>query len=200
MVRSRWLEGRTMRIYRDCLMIWTDNAVIQIFLPIISGTLTANGFTGVTVKQANQPTQQGIQTNPAVYFFKVAQKRYGFLGRLDTWDSGDEEMVHNESQYIESTWQVSALVLQSPATPNQYTASDLVNEVASIMQSDATRDILNQSNIGILRVKDLVNPYFVDDRDNFEAAPSFDFVLTYENIRPSTNPIISTFNSNIIGV
>lgn len=183
-----------------CFMIWTDNAIIQIFLPVINAALISNGYAGVTVKQANQPTQQGIQSNPAVYFFKVASKRYGFLGRLDEWDSDTSEMVHTESQYIESTWQVSALVLQSPATPNQYTASDLVNEVASIMQSDATRAILNQSNIGILRVKDLVNPYFVDDRDNFEASPSFDFVLTYQNIRLGTSPIISTFNSNIIGV
>lgn len=181
-------------------MIWTDNQVIQIFLPIINNALVANGYNGVTVKQSNQPTQQGIQTNPAVYFFKVASKRYGFLARLDEWDAEEEEMVHTESQYIESTWQVSALVLQNPATPNQYTASDLVNEVASIMQSDSTRDILNQSGIGILRVTDLINPYFVDDRDNFEAAPSFDFVLTYENIRPGTSPIISEFNSNIIGV
>ena len=178
----------------------TDNSLIQLFLPIINAGLIADGFTGVTVKQANQPTQQGIQTNPAIYFFKVGDKRYGYLGRLDEWDQVHSTMVHNESQYYESTWQVSALVLQNPTTPNQYTASDLVNEVASIMQSDMTRDILNQSGVGILRVMDLINPYFVDDRDNFEASPSFDFVLTYENIRPSTSPIISEFNGTIIGV
>lgn len=178
----------------------TDNSLIQIFLPIINDALVADGFTGVTVKQANQPTQQGIQTNPAVYFFKVGSKRYGYLGRFDNWSADDEEMVHTESQYYESTWQVSALVLQNPATPNQYTASDLVEEVSSIMQSDQTRDILNQSGIGILRVMDLTNPYFVDDRDNFEASPSFDFTLTYENTRASTSPIISEFNGNIIGV
>lgn len=178
----------------------TDNSLIQIFLPVINAALIADGFTGVTVKQANQPTMQGIQTNPAIYFFKVANIRYGYLGRKDKWSSMSSEMEHAESQYYESTWQVSALVLQSPATPNQYTASDLVNEVASIMQSDQTRDILNQSGIGILRVRDVSNPYFVDDRDNFEASPSFDFTLTYENIRASISPIISEFNSNIVGV
>lgn len=181
-------------------MIWTDNQLIQLFLPIINAALLADGFTGVTTKQANQPTQQGIQTNPAVYFFKVGDRRYGFLGRDDVWDQDSSSMQHSESQYYESTWQVSALVLQNPVTPNQYTASDLVNEVASIMQSDNTRDILNRSGVGILRVTDVLNPYFVDDRDNFEASPSFDFVLTYENIRQSTSPIVSEFHGTIIGV
>lgn len=178
----------------------TDNSLIQIFLPIINDALVADGYTGVTVMQSNQPTQQGIPTAPTIYFFKVASKRYGYLGRLDEWDSDTEDMIHIENQFYESTWQVSALVLQNPATPNQYTASDLVDEVSSIMQSDSTRDILNESGIGVLRVQDLVNPYFVDDRDNFEASPSFDFVLTYENERAGTNPIVSEFNSTIVGV
>ena len=178
----------------------TDNSLIQLFLPIINAGLIADSFTDVIVKQSNQPTQQGIPTAPTVYFFKVANKRYGFLGRMDNWDAMTSTMVHDERQYFESTFQVSALVLQNPATPNQYTASDLVNEVASIMQSDNTRDILNASGVGILRVTDVINPYFVDDRDNFEASPSFDFVLTYENLRPSTSPIVSEFHGTIIGV
>ena len=168
----------------------TDNQIIQIFLPIINNALVVDGYTGVTVKQANQPTMQGIDTN----------KRYGWLGRNDVWDTMSSQMVHTETQYIESTWQMQALVLQNPATPNQYTASDLVNEVASIMQSDSTRTILNNNGIGILRVGDLINPYFVDDHDNFEASPSFDFVLIYQNTRTSINPIITTFTTDIVPI
>lgn len=177
-----------------------DNDIIQIFLPIINDALIVDNYVDVIVKQSNQPTMQGVNTNPTVYFFKVGNKRYGWLGRNDVWDSFSAQMVHEESQYIESTWQMQALVLQNPLTPNQYTASDLVNEVASIMQSDNTRDILNTSGIGILRVTDVTNPYFVDDRDNFEASPSFNFVLVYENIRTSQNPIISGFAATVDGV
>ena len=69
------------------------------------------------------------------------------------------------------------------------------------MQSDATRAILNASGVGILRVTDIINPYFVDDRDNFEASPSFDFVLTYQNVRVSTSPQITPpITQNIYGV
>ncbi len=179
-------------------MSYTDNQIIQIFLPILNAGLIADGFTGVTVKAANQPTQQGIDTNPTLYFFKVFSKRYGFLGRDDVWVAS--QMVHTETQFVESTFQISALVLQNPATPNQYTASDLVYEASSIMQSDQTLDTLNNGGIGILRVAELRNPWFVDDRDNFEASPSFDFTLVYENDRVGINPHITQYNTNVIGV
>lgn len=175
-----------------------DNEIIQIFLPIIQTGLINDGFTGVTVKQANQPTQQGIPATPTVYFFKVSNKRFGFLGRFDEWMN--PTMVHHEKQYMEITFQVMALVLQYPITPNQYTASDLVNEVASIMQSDNTVTILNNNEIGILRVQEVSNPYFVDDRDQFEASPTFDFTLVYQDDRSSTVPIIDEYDYNILTI
>jgi hypothetical protein len=111
------------------------------------------------------------------------------MGRYNKFNISS--LDHHEVQYIEVTFQVSALVLQYPVTPNQYTASDLVNEVASIMQSDNTIFTLNDQGIGILRVTDVLNPYFVDDRDQFEASPSFDFTLVYKSDRISTVPIIT---------
>ena len=110
------------------------------------------------------------------------------------------QIVHTETQYFETVFQVAALVLQNPNFINLPTASDLVNEVASIMQSDNTRAILNLSGIGILRISDVLNPYFVDDKDNFEASPTFDFTLVYENTRASTTPIINTFVPNFIAI
>jgi hypothetical protein len=168
----------------------TDNQFIQLFLPIIQAGLVTDGFLDVIVKAANQPTQQGVNSGPTVYFYKIATKRYGFLGRRDVWDTGSGTMTHTESQYYETTFQVSALVRQFPITPNQYTAGDLINEVASIMQSDDTRAILNASGVGILRIQDIPNPYFVDDRDQFEASPSIEFVLTSQAFRVKTDPRI----------
>ena len=167
-----------------------DNDLIRLFLPIIKAGLIADGFVDIIVKQNNQPTQQGVNSGPTVYFFKVANKRYGFLGRYDVWDTIAHDMVHTEDQYFETTFQVSALVRQFPITPNAYTASDLVNEVAAIMQSDTTRATLNAAGVGILRVMDITNPYFTDDRDQFEASPSFDFVLTYLVSRVTQTPVI----------
>ncbi len=178
----------------------TDNTLIQIFLPIIQEALISDGFENVTVKQSNQPTQQGLTSNPTVYFFKVSNKRHGYLGRNDFFNGSSQNMNHIESQYYECTFQVSALVLQYPVTPNQFTASDLVNEVASIMQSDNTRAILNSSGVGILRITNFMNPYFIDDKDNYEASPSFDFTLTYQNNRNMLVNTINPFITNVIGV
>jgi len=178
----------------------TDNTLIQLFLPIINAGLTADGFDGVTVMQSNQPSMQGINTAPTIYFFKIGNKRYGFLGRYNKWNANTSQMVHTEAQYIESTWQMSALALQNPSNIDLPTASDYINEVASIMQSDATRDILNESGVGVLRVSDISNPYFLDDRDNFEAHPSFDITFVYENFRTNDSPVVSTLVPNFIGV
>lgn len=167
-----------------------DNQLIQVFLPVINAQLTAYGYTGVTVIAANQPTQQGIPTGPTVYFYKLNDHRLGFLRRFDTWDSLLNVMTHTEEQQYETTFQVNALVIQSPTTPNQYTASDLVNDVCFIMQSDSTREILYNNQISILRVTDVTNGYFVDDKDNFEANPSFDFTLSYTRTKVSTGNVI----------
>jgi hypothetical protein len=144
---------------------------------------------------------QGINTNPTVYFYKVFNRRFGFLRREDVWDVNTSAFIHTESQYYETQFNVSALVLQNPQDLTIPTASDLVNEVASIMQSSATLDTLNSAGVGILRITDITNPYFVDDRDNFEASPSFDFVLVYLNERTSTSPQITPpILQNIYGV
>lgn len=168
-----------------------DNQIIELFLPIISAGLTARGYSNVSVVAANQPTQQGINTSGTVYFYKVSNKRYGYLSTIDEWDSNNDTMVHTEIQPFESVYQVSGLVLQDPTDTSKPTASDLVNEVAWILQSQNTITTLMNSDVGILRISEIRNPYFTDDRDQFEANPSFDFTLTYRDVRVSTAPIIT---------
>ena len=180
-------------------MSQTDNSLIQLFLPLIQAGLAADGFNNVVVQQANQPTQQGSPTAPTVYFYKLYDKRYGFLKRIDEWDSNLNRMAHHEKQYYETSFRFQALVLQNPKYPT-YTASDLANEVACILQSDSTLFALNAQGVGVLRITDIANPYFTDDRDNFEAIPSFDFTMLYLNDRFSTNPIVDTYQYGIYPV
>ncbi len=75
-----------------------------------------------------------------------------------------------------------------------------MNECAAIIQSDSARKTLLMQGVGILRVTDVRNPYFTDDKDNFEASPSFDFVLTHRQTRMSTDPIIDTYQADITNV
>ena len=177
-----------------------DNDLIRTFRPIIINGLIAAGYSGVQVKQANQPTQQGANTAPTVYFYKLSDKRYGFLRRSDDYSDEDATMYHSEIQFYESQFQVSSLVRQSPLTPYEYTASDLVNEVSMILQSSYCLDILTAANIGVLRISNIRNPYFMDDRDQFEASPSFDFTLTYRQTRITTDPVVDEFEFNLYRV
>lgn len=182
---------REIQIRRNHLML--DNQLIQLFLPIIKNGLVADGFGEVLTQQKDQPTQQGIPRGPTVYFQKLHDHRYGWVGANPQWNGSLE---HNtEIQWHETTFQISTLVVQNPLTPNQYTAADLANEVASIMQSEATQAILMAQNVGLLRVTEITNPYFQDDRDQFEATPSFDLVLTHLETRVSTVPVVSSYDA-----
>ncbi len=162
-----------------------DNQLIQLFLPLIQSGLVNAGYQNIITKADYQPTQQGTNTGPTVYFHKIRDKRYGFLKRDDTYSGG--VMTHTEIQQYETTFQVSALVIQNPLVIS-FTASDLVNIVAMIMQSDYTRIQLFNGGVGIYRVTDIRNPYFVDDKGRYEASPSFDFTLTHQQISSSIDP------------
>lgn len=176
-----------------------DNDLIQLFLPIINAGLVTLGYTGVVVKQTYEPTQQGVNTVPTVYFYKLFDHRYGFRKASDKWDEVNSEMVHTEEQKYETTFQISALVIQDPANIS-YTASDLVNDVAAIMQSVATINTLEAQGVGIYRVTEVRNPYFTDDKDRNEASPSFDFTLTHTQTIVSTVPVIETTEFGIYRV
>lgn len=170
-------------------MIYYDNAIIKIVLPIVHQGLINYGFPNVAVVQANQPTIEGINDSPTVYFYKIGNELAGFPGWLDNWDG--ISMQHSETQYYFITFKVFSLVQQYPITPNQYTASDLTNAVASILQSASTVTTLNLNGMNVLKIKNLDNPYFVDDKKQYEAIPSFDFVLSYKNVRISEIPTVT---------
>ena len=178
----------------------TDNQIIQAFLPIINAGLIADGYTGVIVKQAYQPTQQGIQSAPTIYFYKLSDKRYGFLKRYDRWNTNTRQDDHVENQVYETTFQFSALVLQTPPNPSAYTASDLVNEVAAILMSDNARTAMFSAGLQMLRIQEIRNPYFVDDHDQFEASPSFDLVITHNQTRKSNNPVINSWDYDLFPI
>lgn len=159
----------------------------------IKAGLTDNGHAAVAVKQSYQPTQQGAPTGPVVTINKIpGDVRYGSPKKEDRWDpdanGGQGAMIHTESQWYESTFQVNAIVTQDPTDDEPLTSSDLLNIVAYTLQSDVTIARLRAAGIGLLRVRDIRNPVFTDDRDRNTHSPSFDFTLTHEQAIISTSP------------
>lgn len=168
-----------------------DNELIELFLPVINAGLVARGFAGVAVKQAYQPTQQGAVSTPVVYFSKVGDRRLGWVDRENVFDDFAQEMEHTEAQCYETTFQFNAYVVANPGNPS-YTASDLCNTVAQILQADSTLQTFATVGVGVLRIGDVRNIYFVDDRDRHEASPSFDIVFTHKQIFTNVDPVVSS--------
>jgi len=176
-----------------------DNELILLFRPLLINGLSSAGFNNVVVQQGYQPTAQGVPVDAVVSFFKIGDHRFGTRSNNTVYDLDEEEMITTEIQIYETTFQISALLRQIP-TDISFTASDLVNECARIMNTQNTVDALNENSVGVLRVSEVRNIYFKDDRDQNEASPSFDFVLTHKNIYKTTARISTGVKFNIYRV
>lgn len=177
-----------------------DNPLISLVFSVFSAGFIAMGYTGPTAiafAQNFQPTAQGVNTQNTVYLNKLGDHRYGYLERTNVWDQDAQTMIHTETQFYETMFQINALAIQDAANVNSLTASDIVNLAAAILQSDASRATLIAAGVNILRITDVRNPYFMDDKDRFEADPSFDFTLEHEQVIVSTAPFITDIVVNI---
>lgn len=175
-----------------------DNELFQLFLPIISSGLIALGYGTVVVRQSFVPTQFGAQSAPAVYCFKIHDHRYAFPERVNQWNTSVMDLT--ETQWMETMFQVLSWAPQDPTDTTLPTASDLANITAQIMASDSTRATLKASNVGILRIAEVTNPYFIDDKNRHEANPSFDFTLTHRRVLTSTVPSTATITPALTGI
>lgn len=184
-----------------------DNQLISLIISTIIAQEAGAGIPGTSIKQAFQPTQQGVNTAPTAYMYKIGDKRIGLPQRSDIWrpdDPADPQgpgiMIHTEMQQYQTIFQISALSTQDPANTTQKTASDILNLIAYILQSSPTIQILADQGIGILNVMDVRNPYFEDDRQRNEASPSFDFILTHMQVVSTIGQEIDEVEFNILTV
>lgn len=168
-----------------------DNQLISLIIDTIIEQETIAGIPGTPIKQAFQPTLQGVNTKPTAYMYKIADHPYGFPYVSDRYSNACSSMIHTESQQYETTFQISTLATQNPKTPTQYTASDICNLIRYCLQSAHAVATLQAQGVGIERVTQVRNPYFFDDRYQNEACPSFDFVLTHKQTIVSTSPVIT---------
>ena len=163
-----------------------DNDVLMVLFPILNAGLINLGVNGVALKQSYQPRQNGVNIGPVLLLHKISAPRYGFPGRKDTYNTNNQTFNHSESIWRTPTWQVDGLSTQDPRDVNQLTASDIVEAAADVLQQSSTREALLLSKIGIDRILEIRQTYFVNDRERHEQRPSFDFTLTYRREFAST--------------
>lgn len=179
-----------------------DNDLFTNIKAVIDAGLAANSVAGVQVIQNYQPTQEGVPDGPIVTMNKEpGDERYGSPQHVDKWDptanDGDGAMVHTETQILLSTFQVNALLPQAPNPSLNMTASDMLNLVAAILNSDAAIVTFQGLGLGVLRVTKVRNVPFVDDKGRNEFSPSFDFTLSHSQVIISTSPVVAQFTDGL---
>lgn len=176
----------------------TDVIVETTIDTVMSAAMAANSvLTAVGLIRGNQPRQQGAPSGPFVSFWKITERNVGSPKRGQVWNALTGVFDAALTQACAATYQFQALVPQNPATPSQPSESDVLQEFRAIMQTDAALAAFRAQGIAIERITDVRNPFFVDDRDRFEAAPSFDVVLTFDRQLASTIPAVVAYDANV---
>jgi len=126
-----------------------------------------------------------------IYLEKVSDHQYGFPIVADVYHQVGDNFTETETQVTETTFQISAMVTQNPTDLTIPTASDVAQFMKRFIQTRVTIDLWNSQEVSMLRVTDVRNPYFVDDRDRFEGYPNFDIVVIHSNSVVTTIPVVS---------
>lgn len=163
-------------------------------------------FGEITVKQSYQPRTTGAPSGNSVLLSQGVQRRYGFMRRANVWVPAvgptPAYMKRTETQMWEATFQCDALVL-APPQPKAlapYTSGDICSAASWILQGDVGRAALFAGGCGVYRVTDIRSPYFQNEQGQFQQSPSFDFTLSYEEVRTFTTPIVTSEIWRIKGV
>lgn len=173
-----------------------DNPLIGNLITVIQTGLTVQGLS-VGIQQAYQPQEEGSPSAPVILLHKIGDKRYGWPKRSDVFNSDTGIMTHTELELMETTYQCDALAIQNPSNVTQLTAADYLKSVAMVLQSDACVTSLEMLGIGILRIQQIKQTYFQDDKGRFEASPMFEFTVTHTNTLSQVINSTSTVTAGI---
>ena len=147
-----------------------------------------------------QPTTQGRTTTATLYFSAINEQRYGWQYSRTTYDPEVMELEREESQWLRTTYQVTALVPQDPRNLAIPTPKDLLRAASIIINGQSFIQALTKDGVGVERVTDLRNPYFVNDQGQFEASPSFDFTVTRKAAIIQEQPAFESVECNFTRV
>lgn len=164
-----------------------DKELIVMFRQRLVDGITAAQWT-MPVVAKNQPTMQGIETQPTVFFEKLWDQHYGWAKADLNYNPTTVDYSETETQQVATVFRVSALAIQDPADLNSPTAADVTNYLAQWIKSRATVKAFMAQNVNLQRVTEVHNPVWVDDRDRFEQMPLFDVTLTHQRTLTTTVP------------
>lgn len=178
-----------------------DSDQIRLFRPLLMGGLASRGYGNVAVIHGNQPTQQGRPPGSYVVFYKIVDNRYGFQRIESARDAATGDQIRTTTQVIQSTWQVAGVTDQTPDQPaDTPTTADMLKSTATVMQSPEFQAGLLAGGANVLRIGDVRTTYVDNDRDQHESNPSFDVIITHNDLDVVTIPYLLTLKSKIFKI
>ena len=150
------------------------------------------------VRQSYQPKSHGTPSPPFVYIHRISSHRYGFQSSRSMDMLG--EQIETETQTIEKVFQIGGEALEETPTLAELTAYDYVENTSIILNSQYARERLKLAGICLLRITDIRNPYFMNERERYQQDPSFDFTVIYTQTRSRIIPSIESIDGTIQGV
>ena len=173
----------------------TDNQLFALIGAQLTACLAAQGWTA-TILQKDQPTLQGIPSGNVVFMEKIFDHPYGTAGTAYAYESASNTFNDTETQVYESTFQISTLWPQDPSNDAIPTASDVLNMLKMWLTGGPTIRALIAGGASLLKVSQVRNPAFQDDKDQQEFHPSFDVVMVHNSAVTFSVGAANTFNAN----
>lgn len=167
-----------------------ESAIAALLISVLNTGLALRGVSA-SVKQDYQPTQQGIPSTAVILFHHVSTVPIGWPAKEEVYNAAAQAMAHTETQNRESRYQLSALAPQSPGAPAALTAADYVLAAQAVLQSDATINTLAASNVGVRHAGPSTSVWFQDDRNRNQESPSFDIILSHQDVFTYSVPILN---------
>lgn len=154
---------------------------------------------GVNVNVARnfQPQQAFVPDGLALFISKIHSRRYGIQAHKDKYNSLSGMNEHTERYVMNDTYQIDTQAVSNPSqTSTTIRSADIAESSAAHFQSLDTLLRLKSEGLEIFRIADIKHPHFVNDFDRFEPAPSFDFIISYEqDITRDQPPVEAIFGT-----
>lgn len=179
-----------------------DSELLAFVGQIITAAVT-NGSTvigAVDVVQKDSPTQQGANSAPTAYFEKAYEIGRGAPIVKTVYDNETKVMTEKTTQLTETYIQISALAWQDPTASVVVTAGDIVQYINSYLRAPSVRAVFLASGLNVLKVAEVRNPWFENDRNQFEAMPNFDLTITHEKSITLVIGAITSATGDVINV
>lgn len=178
-------------------MFYTENDLWRIVTRLAQAGVAS--CAGVLVKRAFQPTSQAHGQEPLLLLHRYGSRRYGFQGQRYEYrpdGNGGVKLIKVEVWHKEDTYQAYALVDRAPEDEG-FTAKDLLEHLGGYLQSDEGLRALKAEGLGILRISEIIETQYEDDKDTFKISFSLRFTLAYRQETESEIPAVTSIDGKI---